>query len=357
VWPEPTHGDPSGIEARTGILKPWRTAAEIIDWSLPCPSIFERKRPLAENTMRRIARGIQKFVIDNPKPFVVQVNHGGDNFRGQSIIEPLPTITAKHGFGLVTPIISQIGHTGGGNRLHDIQEPLSTIVSKNEHMLVTPIIARQFGQSTGHKVTEPMGTITDGGMGKSQLVAAFLSKYHGEKSKTEVRGQKLNEPVKTLDTSNRFSLVTSHLVKMKGDNIGQAVDTPLQTITAGGLHFGEVRAFLLKYYGADVGQDCNDPLHTVTSKDRFGLVTIQGQDYQIVDIGMRMLTPRELFNAQGFPEDYIIDRDYDGNKYPGYLQVAMCGNSVPPPFSEALTRANLPELCTQENDNKLENMG
>jgi len=311
VWPEPTHGDPESAAVKSGKLKPWRTAAEIIDWSIPCPSIFERKRPLAENTMRRIARGIMKFVMNNPNPFIIKVNHHGERFRGQRIDEPMQTITAKNGWGIVAPVI-----------------------------------ARQFGQSVGHGVDEPLGTITAGGMGKSQLVAAFLAKYHTEINH-DARGQTLDRPLLTQDTSNRFALVTSHLVKMRGTNIGQPVTEPLQTITAGGNHFGEVRAFLLKYYGStDNGQQLDDPLHTITTKDRFGLVTIEGVDYQIVDIGMRMLEPHELFAAQGFPPTYIIDRDVSGKPYPKSEQVARCGNSVPPPFAEALVRANLPEHCT-----------
>lgn len=278
VWPKPTHGDPESIEVKTGKLKPWRTAAEIIDWSLPCPSIFERKKPLAENTLRRIARGIQKFVIDNPRPFIVRVNYNGSNHHYcDSIDEPFKTITAKNGWGLV--------------------------------------------------------------------VAPFLAQYHSETINSHVRGQNLDRPILTIDTNPRYALATSHLVKMRGTNIGQPVTEPLQTVTAGGNHFGEVRTFLLKYYGASVGQDCNEPLHTVTSKSRFGLVTIHGQDYQIVDIGMRMLEPYELFKAQGFPDDYIIDRDFEGRRYPKAAQVARCGNAVPPPLADHLTRVNLPELC------------
>jgi len=314
VWPEPTHGDPESAAVKSGKLKPWRTAAEIIDWSLPCPSIFERKKPLAENTLRRIARGIQRFVVENPRPFIVR-----------------------------------IGQTGfGGDRLqYQIDQPLTTITTKAEHLLIAPVIARQFGQSTGHGADDPLGTITAGGMGKSQLVAAFLSSYYGETSPGEARGSRLDEPAHTVTAGgNRFALVTSHLVKMRGTNIGQPATEPLQTITAGGNHFGEVRAFLMAYYGTGVGQTLYEPLHTVVTKDRFGLVTVHGREYQIVDIGMRMLEPHELFAAQGFPDTYIIDRDADGKSYPKSAQVARCGNSVPPPFAEALVRANLPEYCT-----------
>jgi DNA (cytosine-5)-methyltransferase 1 len=311
VWPKHTHSDPNSIEVKSGQLKPWRTAAEIIDWSLPCPSIFNRKRPLVENTMRRIARGIQRFVVDNPNPFIMRVNYSGSSHHyTDSLNEPLKTITVKNGWSLVTPVI-----------------------------------CRQFGKSVGHSINEPLGTITAGGGGKSQLVTAFLAQYHQETLNHKARGQALNKPLMTLDTSNRYGLVTSHLVKLRGTNIGQSVAEPLQTVTAGGNHFGEVRAFLLKYYGDDIGQCLKDPLHTITTKDRFGLVKVQEQDYQIVDIGMRMLEPRELFNAQGFPETYVIDKDYYGKIYPKAAQVARCGNAVPPPFAENLVRANLPELC------------
>lgn len=382
VWPAPTHGDPKSLEVKAGLLKPWRTAADIIDWSLPCPSIFERKKPLAENTLWRIAKGIRKFVIDNPEPFIIKVNHQGETFRGQPISEPMQTVTAKNGWGIVAPVIS-----------------------------------RQFGNSIGHEMGEPLGTVTAGGGGKSQLVTAFLSQYHGAKTERETRGQELDDPMLTVDMSNRYSLVTpfltkfqqnsigndlhepidtvmagatrfgmvaatlavnttghqggavdeplktvttgghhalvtSHLIKFRGTNTGQPVTEPLHTITAGGNHLGEVRAFLLKYYGTNIGQHCQEPLQTVTTKHRFGLVTVQGEDYQIVDIGMRMLEPRELFLAQGFPADYIIDRDDQGKPFSKATQVARCGNAVPPPFAKALVRANLPEMCGERTETK-----
>lgn len=353
VWPKPTHGDPSSPEVKSGKLKPWKTAAEIIDWSLPCPSIFERKRPLAENTMRRIARGIQKFVIDNPEPFVIKVNHHGAEFRGQEIGEPLQTITAKNGWGVVTPYIARIGQTGfGGDRMsYPIIDPLTTVVSKAEHLLVSPtLIQMGYGERKGQEprvpgLDKPLGTVVAGGR-KHALVAAFLAKHYG--GNYTGPGASMNEPVPTVTTVDHNALVTSHLVKMKGTNIGQPVTDPVQTITAGGLHFGEVRAFLLKYYGTGEGQALSEPVHTITTKDRFGLITIHGQDYQIVDIGMRMLEPHELFAAQGFPADYIIDQDCDGKRYSKAKQVARCGNAVPPPFAEALVRANLPELCEEE---------
>lgn len=390
VWPEPTHGAPDSPEVISGKRKPWRTAAEIIDWSIPCPSIFERKKPLAENTQRRIARGLQRFILDNPNPFiapfVVKVNHHGEQFRGQPIDEPLQTVTAKNGWGVVTPYIARIGQTGfGGDRLqYEIGDPLTTITTKAEHCLVSPtLIQMGYTEREGQAprvldLEKPLGTITAQG-NKFALATAFLAKHYGgnytgpggdledplstittvdhhalvtahiARHFGESVGSPLDAPIGTVTAGGggKSALVTSHLIKMRGNNIGHAADEPVHTITAGGLHIGEVRAFLLKYYGsADNGQELNDPLHTITTKDRFGLVTIHGVDYQIVDIGMRMLEPHELFAAQGFPPNYIIDVDADGKKYSKAAQVARCGNAVPPPFAEALVRANLPELCT-----------
>ncbi|MGE4707254.1 DNA cytosine methyltransferase [Yersinia enterocolitica] len=365
VWPEPTHGDPKSLDVQSGHREPWRTAAECIDWSIPCPSIFERKKPLAENTLKRIARGIQRFVIDNPTPFIVKCNHTStktsyDCFRGQALDQPLQTITKTHGYAVVTPHITKFrtGATG-----QECDEPLPTITAGssarpggNGHALgmveakLAPIIAREFGNSVGHVVDEPSGTITAGGGGKSRLVSAFLAKHFG--GNYTGSGADLNQPAHTVTTIDHHALVTSNLIKLRGTcKDGQQVTQPMPTITAGGLHVGEVRAFLLKYYGNEKeGVSLNDPLHTVTTNDRFGLVTVEGIDYQIVDIGMRMLQPHELYAAQGFPSWYIIDRDYTGTKYAKDKQVARCGNAVPPPFAEALVRANLPEMCIERKE-------
>ncbi|MGG1878284.1 DNA cytosine methyltransferase [Paenibacillus cisolokensis] len=348
VWPESTHGDPESEAVKSGKLEPWRTAAEIIDWSIPCPSIFERKRPLAENTMRRIARGIQRFVIDNPSPFIIKVNHKYDQFRGQSIDEPMQTITATNGWGLVSPTLIEIGYgegPGQAPRAPGLEKPLGTVVAGGrKHALVAAFIAKHYGGMTGVEVDTPFPTITMRGT-QNQLVTAHIARHFGESV-----GSPMDDPIGTVTAGGggKSGLVTSHLVKLRGTCAdGQPVTEPMPTITAGGLHVGEVRAFLLKYYGsADNGQQLNEPLHTITTKDRFGLVTIQGVDYQIVDIGMRMLEPHELFAAQGFPPNYIIDVDADGKRYSKSAQVARCGNAVPPPFAEALVRANLPELCT-----------
>lgn len=317
VWPQPTHGDPKSAAVKSGKLKPWRTAAEIIDWSIPCPSIFERKRPLKDATLRRIARGIMKFVVNNAEPFIIPVTHHGAD-RVVSINAQVPTVTAAHRgeFALISPTLVQ---TGYGER------------------------AGQAPRVPGlHK---PLGTAVAGGQ-KHALVAAFLTQYHSETASHEARGQTMDRPVLTVDTANRYGLVTSNLVKLRGTCAhGQPVTEPVATVTASGLHIAEVRAFLVKYFSTAVGQSCNESLHTATAKARFGLVTVAGEDYQIADIGMRMLKPRELYNAQDFPPDYIIDVNLNGKKFTLAEQVDKCGNAVPPVFSKVLVEANLPELC------------
>ena len=326
IWPEPTHAPADSEAVKKGLLKPYVGAYTQIDFSRPCPSIFDTSeqikekygikavRPLAPKTMERIARGLKKFVLDNPEPFIVQCNHGGDR-RPLDTKEPLPTITGKHGYGIVEPTL-------------------------------TPIIDKAYGgnyQGSGSRVDEPIATITT--VDHNRLVVPTLIQYHSETAQGEVRGQTIRNPIMTVDGSNRYGLVTSFLSKFYKSGTGQDLREPLHTITTSPGHFGEVRAFLIKYYGDATGQDIEQPLDTVTTKDRFGLVTIEGVDYQIVDIGLRMLEPRELYGCQGFPADYIIDRDYTGKTYPRAEQVKRCGNSVSPMVPNALVRANLKELC------------
>lgn len=394
VWPEPTHGPADSEAVKAGLVKPYVGAYTQLDFSLPCPSIFDTSeeikekygvravRPLAPKTMDRIARGLKKFVLNNPEPFIIQCNHGGER-RPNDIREPMPTITGKHGYGIVEPYMVQIGQTGfTKDRSKDVREPLTTIVSKNEHCLIKSTLAPYMGTNTtnhpGGNCKEPIHTITTGN--QQCLISPTLIQYHSETSKDEVRGQSIEDPIMTVDSSNRYGLVTSFLHKYydggytgAGDSLtnplptvtswdhnsmcavnliqmnnhcdGRNVKDPIPTITAGDGHFGEVRAFLIKYYGQGTGQDVKEPLDTVTSRDRFGLVTINGTDYKIVDIGLRMLEPRELYGCQGFPDDYIIDHDYTGKKYPRSEQVRRCGNAVCPPIPAALVRANLPELC------------
>lgn len=326
VFPEPTHGPSDSEAVKEGLVKPYVGAYTQLDFSLPCPSIFDTSeeikkkygiravRPLAPKTMERIARGLKKFVLDNPEPFIIQCNHGGER-RPNDIRKPMPTITGKHGYGIVEPTFAPYMGTNttnhpGGN----CKDPIHTITTGNQQCLISPT----------------------------------LIQYHSETAQGEVRGQTIEDPIMTVDGSNRYGLVTSFLSKFYKSGIGQDEREPLHTITTSAGHFGEVRAFLIKYYGQGTGQDIKEPLDTVTSRDRFGLVTINGTDYQIVDIGLRMLEPRELYGCQGFPDDYIIDHDYTGKTYPRSEQVRRCGNAVCPPIPAALVRANLPELCVAE---------
>ena len=397
VWPEPTHAPADSEKVKAGLLEPYVGAYTQIDFSRPCPSIFDTSeeikekygiravRPLASKTLDRIAKGLKKFVLDNPEPFIIQCNHGGER-RPNDIREPMPTITGKHGYGIVEPYMVQIGQTGfAKDRSKDVREPLTTIVSKNEHCLIEPMLAPYMGTNTtnhpGGNCKDPIHTITTGN--QQCLISPTLIQYHSETSKDGVRGQTIKDPIMTVDSSNRYglvasflhkyydggykgagetvenplptvtawdhnSVVTANLIQMNNHCDGKDIRQPLPTITAGDGHFGEVRAFLIKYYGQGTGQDIKDPLDTVTAQDRFGLVTINGTDYQIVDIGLRMLEPRELYGCQGFPDDYIIDHDYTGKTYPRSEQVRRCGNAVCPPIPAALVRANLPELCVAE---------
>jgi len=302
VWPDPTHGPPL-----TG-LPPYRTAAECITWELPCPSIFERERPLAENTLRRIARGLRRYVIESPDPFIVS-----------NMTNNVP---------------------------RPVSEPITTVLTGNHKFLVAPALVQQsWGEREGQApraldLHKPLGTIMAGGV-KHALVAAFLAKHYGGHGAT---GSRLADPIDTVTAVDHHSLVASHLLKLRGgleDHQVTAQDLrgPAPAITAGGTHLAEVRAFLLSYYGSPVDARLRSPLHTVTSKDRFGLVTVRGDEYVIADIGMRMLVPRELFRAQGFPESYLIDVELDGRPLSKSAQVRMVGNSVCPPLAAEIVRA------------------
>ncbi len=339
--PEPTHGP--------GREHPYRTAAEIIDWSLPCPSIFERKKPLVEATQARIARGLKRFVFDAAHPFIVPVTHQGDT-RVHDINEPLRTVTtAKRGeLALCTPyMVPRYGERDGqAPRTRSVEDPLATVVATdNGSQLVAPILSRQFGRSTGQGMDAPAPTVTAGGSGKSALVAAFLAKHYGG-----MTGCPIDTPLPTTTMKgSQNQLVLAHMTNFRGSNKGGGPSDdptrPLPAITAEGQHVAEVRAFLLKYYGTASGQDLKDPLHSATSRARFGLVMVHGEPWQLVDIGMRMLTPRELFRAHSFPDDYIIDPLFEGRTLSKTHQVAMVGNSVPRCLAEAVIRAQLPDLA------------
>ena len=385
VWPQPTHGDPKSSAVKKGKLKPWRTAAECIDWTIPCPSIFDRKRPLADNTLRRIAKGIRRFVIDSPDPFVItyygsRLKNDVD-FRGFSLDEPVRTATTENRFGVVAPYIVPLTHHGNRPN-HDVEEPFRTVTGANrgELAVIYPHIQRQFGHSIGHDISSPAATATAGGSGKSAVVCGFVVKHYGG-----VVGVKASTPFPTItQRGTQNQIATSHLIKLRGTcRHGQKVDHPAPTNTAGGLHTGEIRCFIVKYYGNSIGQEYLEPLHTITSKDRLALVSVESfnppltdeQRYRawqiarlmeefdepepqriipgprhsaifvhggiMVDIGMRMMSPRELFTAQGFPSDYVIAPIVEGKALTKTDQVRMCGNSVSPFPAMALVKANV----------------
>lgn len=349
VWPKPTHGKPGTPAVDGGRLLPWRTAAEIIDWSIPCPSIFERTRPLKDATCRRIAAGIMRYVVNAPHPFIVPVCNGqwaaGRAYAGD---EPLRTITTAKGgeFAVVTPYFAPLTHHGSADRVYGPEQPLPTVTSahRGEIALVAPHIMTMRNSGKPHTATnEPTHTVTAGGA-HQYLVAAFMAQHNNMPRGGLHAGHDARSPVSTITgRGTQQNIVTSQLVKLRNNCIGQDNREPIGTLTTGG-HYGEVRAFLVKYYGNEQdGHGLESPLGAVTTKDRFGLVTvtIAGEQYVIVDIGMRMLTPRELFLAQGFPADYIIDLDFNGKPLTKTAQVRMCGNSVSPVMSEALAAANV----------------
>lgn len=305
VWPDPTHGAPASLAVKAKKLKPWHTAAECIDWSIPAPSIFERKKPLADATCRRIAKGIMRYVVETQEPFIVQYHtakRAGDD-RTAPLDKPLPTQTTENRFAVVSAFLAKY-YTGAVGS--DMADPLATVTSVDHHSLVTANMIHM-----GH------GEGKDGGKRFS----------HGIRS--------VQEPINTITASGAVgALVTSNLIKLCGTNVGNAQGT----------HRTEVQAFLIKYYGSEQdGVSVTEPMHTLPTRDRMGLVTVHGEDYAIVDIGLRMLAPRELYRAQGFPESYQIDFGADGRPLTKTAQVRMCGNSVCPPLSRAIVGANYSE--------------
>lgn len=317
-WPDPTHGDPKSEAVRSGRLLAWVPAASGIDFTRPCPSIFERKRPLADNTLRRVAAGIMRHVINNPKPFVVSIANYGDGTQARSSGDPLSTITASPKGGhhaLVSPTLVQTGYgerAGQAPRVPGSDKPLGTIVATGKHA----------------------------------LVSAFLAKHY-----TGVVGSPLDKPIGAITSVDHHSLVTAHLNHQHSSDTqgnGGEVDQPLATITSSGNHAALVSALLVEYYGnSKEGMSADNPLHTITTRDRFGLVRVDldGVSHVITDIGLRMLIPRELYTCQGFAADWVIDRgiDADGNivRLTADDQVRMVGNSVSPHPMAALIRDNL----------------
>ena len=479
VWPKPTHGDPASAEVKEGRLKPWRTAAECIDWSVPCPSIFDTAeeikdkhglraiRPLAENTEARIARGMKRYVLDAARPFVVNLTHGarlenadeplrtitGANrgekafiapsitrfnggATGQDMRDPLATVTAnsfirKPGgaapLGLVSP--SLLSLKGNARRDSAATTPHPTVLAGGGHSaLIAPSLMRHFGASVGQSIRAPSGTIVASGGGKTALVAPILTyAQHGGANRDPL------DPIHTLtaSTKDNNSLLAATMVQVgygerdgqapralnpgaplgtvvaggvkhagvaaflaqhnsqrQGVHPGRAIDAPISTLTATGSHQNLIAPWFVKYYGTGDGSRTDEPCHTVTVKDRFAhmqaelaptfgpehedrarqvaeflrrhdawdggefvTLEIDGETFVIVDIGMRMLTPRELFTAQGFPPDYVIEgtwTEQDGewiwHPFPKNVQISCCGNSVSPHPARALLEANCAHL-------------
>ncbi|MEQ6971120.1 DNA cytosine methyltransferase [Pectobacterium polaris] len=429
-WPAAEYGDPRSKEFAEGNLKPWRTAADCIDWSLPTRSILGRKKPLADNTLKRIVRGLDRFVINNPEPYIVRIGQtgfGGDRLSYPTD-QPITTVTSKAEHLLVEPFAVKCNHTSNRSaydcfRGQSLREPLQTITQAHGFSIAAPVVVRQFGNSTANPADTPLGTVTAGGGGKSQLLSAILVGAGGPKYSGKPRdinapydtvptsshkaviaanlikhygggysgpGCSMDEPLHTVTQVDHHSVCSSHLIKLRGTcQDGQQSTEPAPTITAGGQHVGHVQAYLTKYYGNERdGVSITEPMHTIPTRDRFGLAEVECEiqpltdeqrynawccarlveaysdlpddthlfpaprrqylrvgDYVIIDICMRMLSPRELYNAQGFPPDYIIDRDPDGNPISQKDQVARCGNAVCPTEARALVAANLPEYC------------
>lgn len=389
VWPKPTHGPRDSAEVKAGKLKPWHSAAEIIDWSILGYSIFESRegikakygvnavRPLADNTLRRIIRGVDKFTIKSGKPFLVECNHGG-NGHARPVTEPVNTLTQKYTGGVCAANLMSIGQTGGGDRIRDIREPNTTTVSKQESCITAASLIQYHTEQTesvrASGLAAPINTVD--ASNRYGLTSANLVEYYGN-------GNPLNiwEPMHTATSRDREALVSAHIVKYYTGVTGSGADDPLPTVTAID-HNAVCAAHVAEFKGADIGQDVHRPLRTITaSAGEFGacqmmlrqdlghwpeirellnrfcgyhlakneiiLLVIDGVPYFIADITLRMLTPHELYNAMGFPPDYIIDHDYKGNVYHKTKQVARCGNAVCPPIAEALVRANLPEWCNK----------
>ncbi|MBR2819822.1 MAG: DNA cytosine methyltransferase [Reyranella sp.] len=443
IWPEPTHDKPAADGAVPGGRLPWRTAAECIDWSLPCPSIFGRDRELVGNTMRRLARGVMRHVVNAKRPFIVGA--GGPAYAGKpvAVAHPVGTLTTENHRAIVQPIVAPLTHHGG-DRAHTVDEPVRTVTAahRGEMALIAPHVTKFRANSDGHRVDEPIHTVTANSFIKrpggaapiglvsavltprygeregqsprarpitepmatvvptqngATLVAASISTFYGEKAGEKSRGAVMDEPLRTQTTENRHAvaaaflakhygghetdgapldqaistvtardhhaLVAAHMVRQFGTSTGMPADHPVGTVMADGggktllatsalspddqAGAQRVAAFIAKYYGTGVGQEAGEPLHTIPTKDRFAVVTVNG--WPIVDLGMRMLQPRELYRAQGFPDDYIIDGPGpNGKPLSKTAQVRMCGNSVCPPVAEAIVRANLAEPVLEE---------
>lgn len=408
VWPEPTHGPPDDPDVIAGRRLPWRTAAEIIDWSIPCPSIFDTSeqikarfgvraiRPLADATMKRIARGVMRYVLEAKKPFVVTYAQQGGGDRSPD--DPLHTVTAsqKDQNAIVVPSFVGCGGRAGQSAPRGGEQPLGTQTAKADGCVVAAHLTKFQSGSTGSPLEKPAPTVTANsyikrpggsapigivaatmvqtgygeragqapraldiekpvgtqvaGGAKHGVVAAFLAQHNNDIRRIGGvnPGRPADEPLATLTASGaQQQVVAAYMSRQFGTSIGHALDEPTRTDTVTANKSMLIAPFLQSYYGNGEGQVVDGPMRTDTTKDRFGLVTVEidGATYAIADIGMRMLTPRERFRAQGFPDSYIIDRRLDGSAITQTVQGRCCGNSVCPPVAEALVRANCAHLA------------
>ena len=403
VWPEPTHGPRDREEVKTGKCLPWRSAAEIIDWSVPGYSIFDSKqeimerygvkvvRPLADNTMRRVIRGVDKFTIKSGNPFIVPTGYGerkGQEPRVHDINAPCSTVVSTVKQNMCEPVMipytfsntgSSVGadagepvntvRTGGGGqilssanliqyhteqmesaRAAGLEKPINTVDASNRYGLTCSNLVEYYGNGNPLDPSEPLHTVT--AHDREALVSAHIQKYFDGGYKG--CGDRADSPLSTVTAMPRHSVCAAHVAEFKGQDIGQGVYAPLRTITASAGEFAECRAVLAREDGRNLGHwpEIRELLNRYCgyqlAEDDVILLIIRGIAYYIADITLRMLTPRELYNAMGFPPDYIIDRDYLGNEYPKSKQVARCGNAVCPPLAEAMVRANLPEWCGEK---------
>jgi len=350
-WPEPTHGAPGSVDVIAGLRKPWRTAAEIIDWSLPIHSIFLSaeegravgvNRPLADKTMARIAKGTRRYVLESARPFLVETAYGEPR-RGRgclSVDAPVSTLTASNNLALAAAFVAKSNH--GDKPHYGADEPVHTVLAGGQHhAVVAAFMGKRTENGAGVAMDEPVHTVMAGAP-RHYVTAAYLAQHNLGNV-----GRELGEPVSTVtSTGSQQTVVAALLDRQFGASAGASVGAPVGTVTCVN-KTGVVAAFLSKYYGADGDPAVDEPLHTVTTKDRHAVVAVNlgGVSHAIVDVGMRMLTPRELFRAQGFPEGYEIETGIGPDGAPVRLtrtaQVRMCGNSVVPLLAKALVEANL----------------
>lgn len=394
VFPQPTHGDPNSEEAKSGKLKPWKTAADCIDFSLPAQSIFERKKPLVTNTLRRIARGLDKFVIKEEKPFIIPIgygerkgqkprlqdidkplttivssckqylvspyleqnNHSGKETRGQKLNKQVPTITSKHGFAYISPALIQYHSETAKSEVRgqQLNQPIYTIDGSPRYALFTPYLSKYFGGVVGSKIDKPLPTVT--AIDHNSLTMPYLTQYYGGAD----HANSVLNPLQTVTVKPRHFLCESYITILRKNMDCKAINEPLPTITAHANHFAKTDVYLKEYDSKNLGHwsEIRELLNTYTdwniSANQVLIFCIDGVEYFISDIGLRMLQPKELYKAQGFPDDYIIDKDCNGKEYNKTKQVARCGNAVPPPFSKALVMANCKWLCDKSCDNMKE---